>query len=159
MSAKGRSGMAPQSRVRLSRGIGFNIANGAPRSMKMGTIASPWSYDAEARHALQSANLRPTAILHYDSSAAVLPISQGGPVTPDSGPHHRSRDRRDGPLPDLWVDLLRCTTRRPSLQEITAENSRCPGCRTRAFLVWSHEATLTSKALRIRNSGSGVKDH
>src|SRR5260370_20100592 len=41
---------------------------------------------------LQSANLRPTAILHYDSSAAVLPISQGGPVLPDIGPHHRSRD-------------------------------------------------------------------
>src|SRR5262249_23253696 len=26
-----------------------------PRSMKMGTIASPWRYDAAARHALQSA--------------------------------------------------------------------------------------------------------
>ena len=32
-------------------------ATAAPRSMKMGTIASPWRYDAAARHALQSANL------------------------------------------------------------------------------------------------------
>jgi hypothetical protein len=50
--------------------------------MKTGTTLSPCLYDAVAHHALQSANLRPTAILHYDSSAAVLPISQGGPVTP-----------------------------------------------------------------------------
>jgi hypothetical protein len=50
--------------------------------MKTGTTLSPCRYDAVAHHALQSANLRPTAILHYDSSAAVLPISQGGPVTP-----------------------------------------------------------------------------
>jgi hypothetical protein len=33
--------------------------------MKMGTIASPWRYDAAARPALQSANLRRPAILHY----------------------------------------------------------------------------------------------
>jgi hypothetical protein len=31
--------------------------NGAPRPMKMGTIVSPWRYDA-ARHALQLAKLR-----------------------------------------------------------------------------------------------------
>ena len=55
---------------------------GAPRSMKMGTTRSPWRYDAAIRHALQSANLRRPAILHYASSAAVSPISQGGPVTP-----------------------------------------------------------------------------
>jgi hypothetical protein len=40
---------------------------GAPRPTKMGTIASPWHYDAAARHALQSASLRRPAILHYDS--------------------------------------------------------------------------------------------
>jgi len=49
--------------------------------MKMGTTRSPWRYDAAIRHALQSANLRLPAILHYASSAAVSPISQGGPVT------------------------------------------------------------------------------
>src|SRR5216684_8186275 len=49
---------------------------GAPRSMKMGTTRSPWRYDAAIRHALQSANLRRPAILHYASSAAVSPISQ-----------------------------------------------------------------------------------
>jgi hypothetical protein len=36
----------------------------APRSMNMGTIRSPWPYDAAARHALQSASLRRSAILH-----------------------------------------------------------------------------------------------
>jgi hypothetical protein len=46
--------------------------NGAPRSMKMGTID-----DGAARHALQSASLRRPAILHY----AGFPISPGGPVT------------------------------------------------------------------------------
>jgi hypothetical protein len=56
--------------------------SGAPRSMKMGTTRSPCPYDAAACHALQSANLRRSAILHYDSRAAVFPISQGGPVTP-----------------------------------------------------------------------------
>jgi len=49
--------------------------------MKMGTIRSPCPYDAAARHALQSVNLRRPAILHYSSLAAVFPISQGGPVT------------------------------------------------------------------------------
>jgi hypothetical protein len=67
---------------------------GAPRSMKMGTIRSPCPYDAATRHALQSVNLRRPAILHYASWTAVFPISQGGPVTPDSGPHDRPRDRR-----------------------------------------------------------------
>jgi hypothetical protein len=57
------------------------IRDGAPRSMKVGTTRSPWRYDAAIRHALQSANLRRPAILHYASSAAVSPISQGGPVT------------------------------------------------------------------------------
>jgi hypothetical protein len=56
--------------------------SGAPRSMKMGTIRSPFPYDAAARRALQSPNLRWPAILHYASWAAVFLISQGGPVTP-----------------------------------------------------------------------------
>jgi hypothetical protein len=38
--------------------------SGAPRPMKMGTTASPFPYDAATRHALQSVNLRRTAILH-----------------------------------------------------------------------------------------------
>src|SRR4029450_3602403 len=38
---------------------------GAPRPMKMGTIASPWRYDAMARHGLQPANLGLPAILCY----------------------------------------------------------------------------------------------
>jgi len=49
--------------------------------MKMGTIASPWHYDAAADRTLQSANLRRSAISRYASRTAVFPISQGGPVT------------------------------------------------------------------------------
>jgi len=49
--------------------------------MKMGNTRSPWRYDAATRHTLQSVNLRRPAILRYASRAAVLPISQGGPVT------------------------------------------------------------------------------
>jgi hypothetical protein len=33
--------------------------------MKMGTIASPWRYDAAARHALQPVSLGLPAILRY----------------------------------------------------------------------------------------------
>jgi hypothetical protein len=36
----------------------------------MGTIASPWRYDAVARRALQSANLRRLAILLYTDAQA-----------------------------------------------------------------------------------------
>jgi len=74
-----RVGLEGQNRLR-SASIAYR--SGAPRSMKMGTTRSPWRYDAAIRHALQSANLRRPAILHYASSAAVSPISQGGPVTP-----------------------------------------------------------------------------
>jgi hypothetical protein len=57
------------------------MRGGAPRPMKMGTIVSPWRYDAAARYALQSANLRRPAILHYPSWAASLPdITQRGPT-------------------------------------------------------------------------------
>jgi hypothetical protein len=41
--------------------------SGAPRPMKMGTIASPWRYDAAIRHALKWASLRCSAIQHYAS--------------------------------------------------------------------------------------------
>src|SRR5437016_1696575 len=51
----------------------FDLNLGAPRSMKMGTILSPWPYDAAACHALQPANLRRPAILRYASGAAFFP--------------------------------------------------------------------------------------
>jgi hypothetical protein len=74
--------------------------SGAPRSMKVGTIRSPFRYDAAARHALQLANLRQPAILRYASWA--------------DGHAEQSRDWRDGtrdnvatalvsPLPDVGV--------------------------------------------------------
>jgi hypothetical protein len=74
---------APRPRLVLqNESAKATLNSGAPRSMKMGTTRSPWRYDTAIRHALQSANLRRPAILHYASSAAVSPISQGGPVTP-----------------------------------------------------------------------------
>jgi hypothetical protein len=79
--------------------------NGAPRPMKMGTIASLSRYDAAARNALQSANLRRIAILHCASRAAVFPISQGGPVTLRLRPFDRSRERRDGPFATLGAGV------------------------------------------------------
>ena len=57
-------------------------ARAAPGSIKTGTARPPWRYDAAIPHALQSANQRRPAILHYASSAAVSPISQGGPGYP-----------------------------------------------------------------------------
>jgi hypothetical protein len=50
---------------------------GAPRPMKMGTIASPWRYDIGACHALQSVILRWPAIFRYGSRATAL----DGPIT------------------------------------------------------------------------------
>jgi hypothetical protein len=42
-----------------------HLKNGAPRPMKMGTIASLWRYDAVAARAIRPGNLRRTAILRY----------------------------------------------------------------------------------------------
>ena len=58
-----------------------SLLTGVPRSMKMGTIRSPCPYDAAARPALQSVNLRLPAILHYASCAPGFPILQGSPVS------------------------------------------------------------------------------
>jgi hypothetical protein len=48
---------------------------GAPRPMKMGTIALPWRYDVAAASAIRSDNQRRTAIFRYASWAAVFPVS------------------------------------------------------------------------------------
>jgi hypothetical protein len=54
-------------------GLGVNSVyrSGAPRSMKMGTTASPWRYDAGASHALHPTNLRGPAILHFAPIGAI----------------------------------------------------------------------------------------
>src|SRR5262249_38171471 len=74
--------------------FGANSAfrSGAPRSMKMGTTRSPCPYDVAARHALQSANVRRPAILHYASCAAVFPISRVVRLPSDSGRADQYRD-------------------------------------------------------------------
>jgi len=56
--------------------------NGAPRSMKMSTIALPWRYDAAARWALQSPIVRRPAILGCASWSVLFPF-HGGLTTPD----------------------------------------------------------------------------
>jgi hypothetical protein len=45
------------------------VITGAPRPMKMGTIASPWHYDAGACGALQPLKLRRPWIACYTKSA------------------------------------------------------------------------------------------
>jgi len=58
--------------------------------MKMGTIASPWRYDAAVRHALQFVSLRRRSILRYASRAAVsVPINPG--IDAIFGLMHRSK--------------------------------------------------------------------
>ena len=49
------------------RGVDSVFNSGAPRSMKMGTIRSPWRYDGEACCASQLVMLRQPAILYYVS--------------------------------------------------------------------------------------------
>jgi hypothetical protein len=44
--------------TKTARGVRSFDRSGAPRSMKMGTIASPWRYDVTTEEALRSANLR-----------------------------------------------------------------------------------------------------
>jgi hypothetical protein len=48
--------------------------------MKMGTIPSPWRYDAEAFVAIQPVNLRWPAISRYALPAEIFPISKHGPA-------------------------------------------------------------------------------
>jgi hypothetical protein len=64
--------------------------------MKMGTIASPWRYDAAAAKTILPDNPRQTTILRYASWAAVFPISLVGRLPFDGGHFDQSRDRRDG---------------------------------------------------------------
>jgi hypothetical protein len=53
--------------------------------MKMGTIASPWRYDAVATDAIRPNNQRRTVILRYASWAAVFSISLVVRLPFDSG--------------------------------------------------------------------------
>jgi hypothetical protein len=68
--------------------LGFVLAariaigsDGAPRPMKMRTIASPWRYDGTANHALKSARLQWTTILCTASRAAPFLILAGQEVS------------------------------------------------------------------------------
>jgi hypothetical protein len=65
---------------------------GAPRPMKMGTIASPWRYDVAPRHALDQTNMREPAISHSAPVEAV-----------DVTPSHSSgaSENRDRPQCDI----------------------------------------------------------
>jgi|SRR5579864_6010669 len=81
--------------------------------MKMGTIASPWRYDAAAAKTILLDNQRRTTILRYALWAAAFPISLVVRLPFDSGPFDQSRDRRDGPLSDILApcrgeDTPRC---------------------------------------------------
>jgi len=62
-------------------GVPVLYRSGASRPMKMGTIASPWRYDAAAADAIRLDNLRRTAVLRYASWAGCLFDFAGGSVT------------------------------------------------------------------------------
>jgi hypothetical protein len=61
--------------------------------MKMGTIASPWRYDAEAFVAIQPVNLRWPAISRYSLADGNLPNFEAW-----SGPCESGRRSGDGRL-------------------------------------------------------------
>jgi len=72
--------------------------------MKMGTIASPWRYDAIAGDTLQLASLGCSAIQHY---ASWIPILLGGSVNPSIAEILSSlRDRRKGAEADIAVSAM-----------------------------------------------------
>jgi len=100
--ARRRTALVRTSTVAKAR-CGVERSSGAPRPMKMGTIASPWRYDAATADALRSDNQRRTAILPYASRAAVFPISPGGPVTFGCGDFDQSREQRNGLITDKEI--------------------------------------------------------
>jgi hypothetical protein len=65
--------------------------SGAPRPMKMGTIASPWRYDVAADQTIRPHNLRRAAILRYASWTAVFSISRMVRLPFDCGHFDQSR--------------------------------------------------------------------
>jgi hypothetical protein len=69
--------------------------------MKMGTIASPWRYDAAAADAIRPDNERRTAILRYASWTAVFPVSGLVRLPFGCGHFDQSRERRDGPSAEI----------------------------------------------------------
>jgi hypothetical protein len=69
--------------------------------MKMGTIASPWRYDAAAADAIRPDNQRRTAILRYASWTAVFPVSALVRLPFGCGHFDQSRERRDGPSAEI----------------------------------------------------------
>jgi len=73
--------------------------------MKMGTIASLWRYDAAAAKTILPDNQRWTTILRYALWAAVFLISLVVRLPFDSGPFHQPRDRRDGPIRDILLEV------------------------------------------------------
>ncbi|MCA6105206.1 hypothetical protein [Bradyrhizobium australafricanum] len=86
-----------------------HFRNGAPRPMKMGTIASPWRYDAAAADVIRPDNQRRTAILRYVSWANVFPISRVVRSPFDCGNFNQSCERRDGPFDDIASRLRGCS--------------------------------------------------
>ncbi len=70
----------------IHHGTNPATTTGAPRPMKMCTIASPWRYDLATAQAIWPDDLRQTAILRYASWPAVFPISRGPAPDAHAGP-------------------------------------------------------------------------
>jgi hypothetical protein len=73
----------------LNRRSEVRILSGAPRPMKMGTITSPWRYDAIVDHTLEPTYLRWLAILRYAPWTVIVrvrPIQSKASSGVPSGP-------------------------------------------------------------------------
>jgi hypothetical protein len=79
---------------------------GAPRPMKMGTIASLWHYDAAASQAIRPDNVRRTSILRYAPWAALFPISRLFRSPFDCGHFDQSREQRDGQKAHVFAQTI-----------------------------------------------------
>jgi hypothetical protein len=66
-----RRDLPPTAKGAKSAVFGANVAfrSGAPRSMKVGNIASPWRYDFRAGSTVKCANLGEGALFHYAKRA------------------------------------------------------------------------------------------
>jgi hypothetical protein len=86
-----------QTNERTDRLQPYYRRDGAPRPMKMGTIASPCRYDAATADTIRLENRRHTAIPRYASRAAALPTSSVVRSPSDCGHFSQFQERCDGP--------------------------------------------------------------
>src|SRR5882724_5815234 len=109
--------------------------------MKMGTIASPWHYDAAAAQTIRPDNLGRTAILRYASWAG--PDCADGPVTLRLPPF------RSIPGTTLWARCGRLRRRVPCLDTRCVTGSQPSSIRSLGMIVLDTFVQQSSRPFRI----------